>query len=250
MNVIRVIDLELTGFDPPASVCDVGWIDLVDAPPQPADEAMDWAFGALHGVLTNPGHPIPPETSAIHHIVDADVADATPWEAAAQFLARCAPPTIYAAHNARSEQKWITTEITGGRPWICTYKCALRLWPEAPAYSNQALRYWRSLKVDPAIANGAHRAGPDAYVTAHLLRDMLMQPGVTVEQLIQWSSEPALLTKCNMGSWRGRRWAEVDEPSFFRWILDRDFDEDLKFTARYYLNKLLLVDQADQEDAA
>ena len=34
----------------------------------------------------------------------------------------------------------------------------------------------------------AHRAGPDAYVTAHHLRDMLNE--VSVEQLLSWSKEP------------------------------------------------------------
>jgi hypothetical protein len=26
-------------------------------------------------------------------------------------------------------------------PWICTYKCALRVWPDLDGHSNQELRY-------------------------------------------------------------------------------------------------------------
>jgi exodeoxyribonuclease X len=26
-------------------------------------------------------------------------------------------------------------------PWICSYKCALRVWPELDGHSNQELRY-------------------------------------------------------------------------------------------------------------
>ena len=72
---------------------------------------------------------------------------------------------------------------------MCTYKCALRLWPELPSHSNQVIRYERRPHVlDRALGLPAHRAGPDAYVTAHHLRDMLDLVGL--EQLIAWSAEP------------------------------------------------------------
>ena len=48
----------------------------------------------------------------------------------------------------------------------------------------------------------AHRAGPDAYVTAHHLRDMLNE--ATVEQLLEWSREPGLLPRVPAGPARGR----------------------------------------------
>jgi len=35
------------------------------------------------------------------------------------------------------------------------------------------LRYWRNLVLDPALAMPPHRAGPDAYVTACLLAELL-----------------------------------------------------------------------------
>jgi exodeoxyribonuclease X len=35
---------------------------------------------ALHGGLVKPPVPIPAETSAVHHIIDADVATAPTWE--------------------------------------------------------------------------------------------------------------------------------------------------------------------------
>ena len=51
----------------------------------------------------------------------------------------------------------------------------LRAWPDAPGHSNQVLRYWRQVDRNayPRIPREAHRALPDAIVTAFLLRDLL-----------------------------------------------------------------------------
>jgi exodeoxyribonuclease X len=234
--IIRVFDLETTGFSPPAKVCEIGWHDLQAIGPDLAD-SIRWSIGSQRGsILVNPGIPIPPEVSAVHHIIDEDVTDCVSWEMACEgFFPPKDEVVCYAAHNIKMERQWITDELTGGRPWVCTYKGALRVWPEAPSHSNQALRYWRRpVGLSREFAAGAHRAGPDAYVTAHLLLDLLDH--ASLEQLIAWSTQPALLSRCHIGAWRGRSWSEVDS-GFIRWVLDRDFDEDVKFTCRRWLEQ-------------
>ena len=78
---------------------------------------------------------------------------------------RAAGVDVFVAHKWAFEAQWLEEHLQG-RPAICTYKAALRLWPEAPGYSNQVLRYWlRPKDLNPAVASGAHRALPDAYVT-------------------------------------------------------------------------------------
>lgn len=235
--LIRVLDLETTGFTPPEhAVCEIGWADLRTESRDLAGAPTGWEVTESTGEkYVNPGRPIPPESSAIHHILDEDVANADPWDVVwpSVLFSGDMDCVAYAAHNAKFERQWITDEITSGRPWICTYKCALRLWSDAPGHSNQCLRYWRK----PAglyrwAVENAHRAGDDAYVTAFLLRDMLQE--ATVAQLVQWSSEPALQVRCHIGSWRGRLWSEVDT-GFLHWLLARDFDEDIHFTARHHL---------------
>jgi exodeoxyribonuclease X len=115
-----------------------------------------------------------------------------------------------AAHRAAFEQRWCTPAFTGGTAWICTYKCALRVWPDSPTHSNQGLRYWRRPEgLHRPASLPAHRAGPDAYVTAHHLRDMLALLGVA--QLLAWSAEPALLPRVPFGIHRKRRWEELDD---------------------------------------
>jgi hypothetical protein len=48
--------------------------------------------------------------------------------------------------------------------------------------------------LDPTVANMAHRALPDAYVTALILRELL--DSATVEGLTAWTREPVLLPRC------------------------------------------------------
>ena len=225
---LRVIDLETTGDSfSNGGVVELGWQDVA----QGADGG--WSLsGGPQALLVQPGFPISAVTSAIHHIVDEDVVGAPAWGQAAPPVLQEAGLVALAAHRAAFEQRWCTPQLSGRARWICTYKCALRLWPDAPSHSNQGLRYWRRpAGLDRALGLPAHRAGPDAYVTAHHLRDMLALAGV--EQLLAWSAEPALLVRVPSGALRGRRWEELDEAQLRR-VLAGEFGQnpDMIFTAR------------------
>ena len=139
-QIIRVIDLETTGNAPPAhGVCEVGWQDVALQPDG------RWELEGEGGqMFVNPGRPIPPITQAVHHILDEWVADAPWWQDAARRVLDPYPRRVaLAAHRADFEQQFCTANLTHGADWICTWKCALRLWPDSPAFSNQVLRYWR-----------------------------------------------------------------------------------------------------------
>ncbi len=224
---LRVIDLETTGNNTAdGGVVEIGWQDVIG-------DAETWQLdGPPQATLINPGKPITPNTAAIHHIIDADVADAPGFQRAAPDILRAAPgpaPVALAAHRAAFEQRWCTPNLTGGRRWICTYKCALRLWPDAPTHSNQGLRYWRMpADLDRATGLPAHRAGPDAYVTAHHLRDMLALAGLPT--LLAWSAEPALLVRVPFGPFRGRRWDELDDAALEQVVSGGN--ADVAFTLR------------------
>jgi exodeoxyribonuclease X len=229
---IRVVDLETTGSRPPAhDVCEVGWQDVALGPDG------RWALDevARGARFVNPGRPIPPVTMAVHHIVDADVADAPFWRAVAPTVLRSPGDVLaLAAHRASFEQRFCTPDLSGGARWICTWKCALRLWPGSPSFSNQVLRYWRMpAGLDRATGLPVHRAFPDAYVTAHHLRDMLNE--TSVEQLLAWSAEPGLLPRVPAGPDRGRYWAELDGETLRRFAADRD--EDVRFSAATELRR-------------
>ena len=231
LSRIRVIDLETTGSRPPAhDVCEIGWQDVV------LGEDGRWEVNDARGArLVNPGRPIPPVTMAVHHIIDSDVAGAPFWRDIASAILRPEGGALaLAAHRAAFEQRFCTPHYSGGARWICTWKCALRLWPGSPSFSNQVLRYWRMpAGLDRATGLPVHRAMPDAYVTAHHLRDMLNE--ASVAQLLAWSDEPGLLPRVPAGPERGRAWSELDADSLHRFAADRD--EDVRFSATSELRR-------------
>lgn len=240
MHRIRVIDLETLFAEPqPNGIVEVGYTDVVSTGEDLLGGPTNWAVDIGAGFLLDPMQPIPPETSAIHHIIDEDVIGAPNW----RDILPCVFGTevcAYAAHGAKFEKEWISNEITGSTPWIDTYRCSLRLHPDAPSHSNNGMRYYlRPEGLQRNLAVPAHRAQPDSYVTAHLVRDFL-NAGHSVAQLVKWSDEPALLPRCKIGKWRndgkGTPWTEVDS-GFLKWMLDKDFDEDTVFTARYHLDQ-------------
>lgn len=189
-----------------------------------------WSLGPDTGArFVNPGRPISAETMAIHHILDTHVADAQLWRAVAPEILR--PPggvLALAAHRAAFEQRWCRPSLTGGADWICTWKCALRIWPELPRHSNQMLRYQRrpeGLVHERGLP--AHRAQPDAYVTAHHLRDLLN--AASLEQLIAWSREPGLLPRVPAGDDRGKAWGDISDAALR--ALAQARDPDVRFSA-------------------
>jgi exodeoxyribonuclease X len=172
----------------------------------------------------------------VHHISDEDVAKAKSWDAVCStFFDRenFSDIVAFAAHNAAFDQQWLPPDLLGNLPLICTYKAALHIWPDAPRHTNQVLRYWLNLDMDRSLADRAHRAMPDAYVTAHLLREILKH--ATMEELIRWTNQPALLPKVTFGKYRGQTWTDVP-PDYLQWILrQQDMNEDVVHTARHYL---------------
>ena len=220
---VRVIDLETAG-NGPHDVCEIGWQDV--------SRGSDgcWRIDEERGAFfVNPGRPISPDTMAIHHIRDDDVVGATFWKDIAPSVLRPeGGVSALAAHRAAFEQRYCTSRLSGGASWICTWKCALRLWPHLPRFSNQLLRYQRMPEgLVHEIGLPAHRAMPDAYVTAHHLRDMLNQ--ASLEELLAWSREPGLLPRVPSGPDRGKSWDQLGTAALRE--LARDRDVDLRFSA-------------------
>ncbi|EEW57352.1 exodeoxyribonuclease 10 [Ruegeria sp. TrichCH4B] len=230
-KIIRVIDYETTGTqeDENAQVIEFGRVDV----------DLD-TLGIVNPfrALAKPSEPIPPVTMAVHHITDTDVADAPPpgqvWQ---PFWDGCRSEDYVAAHNAKFEQYF---HDGNGRKWICTYKSALVVWPDAPSHGNQALRYWLGIdnihpSFDRDAAQPPHRALPDAYVTAHILLELLKHK--TPEELVQISEYPALLTTLRFGKHKGMKYSEAPT-DYLDWIVNKsDLDEDTKFSSRYWLKK-------------
>jgi exodeoxyribonuclease X len=259
---IRVIDFE-TGAAA-TEVCngaiEIGVIDIVaktfDLLGAPVTWSIDQASAWRSFISIK--QPIQPDYAAIHQIEDADLVGAPTWEGAITLLSMTENPfedrevVAFAAHGADTE-KGLLGEMATGIEWIDSYKVAVRLWPDCPSHSNQCLRHF--LRV-PGIPREdllpAHRALPDSRVTALTLLAALnghaLNEPNTVERMIEWSNQPALLPRCKIGEWRGADkrgtvWRNVDA-GFLHWILSKDFDADTVFTVRHELARR----EADQRE--
>jgi len=223
-SVIRIFDIETTGVSKDDDrIIEIAAYDL---------NQFDGSITFAGAQLCNPGRAIPPEASAIHHLIDTDVENEPLF---GQVWKDFSPPeiTVYAAHNSEFEASFLPTPA--GVDWICTFKAALHAWPDAPGHNNQALRYWRGLDArdgfDRKVASMAHRAGPDAYVTAHLLGDLLKIASVT--QLITCTKQPKRYPVLSFGKHRGMKWADVPG-DYLAWLRDgtHEMDADWRHCAR------------------
>jgi len=226
--VLRIIDIETTGEDPAVDgIIEIASVDAVrhGKPTRPVQ------------CLVNPGMAISPLASAVHHIVDADVRNALPID---KVISNFAGADVYVAHNRQFEQEFLSPHL-GDVVWLCTYRCALRLWPNLPKHSLQALRYQLGYArpfdlTDAELA--PHRALPDCYVTAAVLIALLnkaQEDGVDFKTLLSWSAEPPLMAVFSSGMHRGERFDAVDR-SYLQWIIDKsNLDDGAKFSARYWL---------------
>jgi exodeoxyribonuclease X len=229
MSVLRVIDIETTGWAPPAEIIEVGHMDLIQTP------NGGWEIGNGGSSLYRALRGITPETMAVHHITEEMVESA---EVCSPLNLRTAlmqgiEPDVFVAHNCAFERVFIEDDATGGRPWICTQKCALRVWPEAVGHSNQVLRYWLGLSLDVERAMPPHRALPDAFVTAHILKRLL--EGAPVEQLIAWTAEPKFLPRMPFGKHKNARWGDIPT-DYLSWMTRQtDMDADVVWCAQQEL---------------
>lgn len=210
---VAVCDTETTGVDPKTcKVCEVALFN--------PDFNIEWC------TLVDPECPIPHETSAIHHICDADVEGYGNWESAKAVVLetmRNNGITILAAHNAEYDSTVVNLPDS---IWICTYKCALRQWPDAPSHKNEVLKYWLGLGDRGRNFNhAAHSALHDCKTTALLLNELLKyQP---LETLVQWSKEPKMFAKIAFGKHAGKKWEEIDL-GYLQWICKQaDMDKDV-----------------------
>jgi exodeoxyribonuclease X len=207
--IIRPCDTETTGKEPTDEVIEIGWHEIRDG----------HLYTTGRRTFVKPARPIPASASAVHHITDADVADAPPWNEAWRIMVDLKDDGAelkFAAHVASFERQYLDPVIKAD--WICTWKCALRKWPHLESHALQALRYALDLPADPMLAMPPHRALPDAYVCGLLVLELLKTE--TVETLVAWSEEPPVFTKFDFGKFKGQPLSAADD-SWIDWYLNK-----------------------------
>lgn len=231
-TLFRVIDFETTGFPPEAGIVEIGWCDVTRQVKNlgTEDQTYEYSVGGWESELVNPGRKIETAAKAVHHILDEDLIGKRSPELLLTELRK--DVDYFVAHNAKFEKEFFQPE----QPWICTLKAAYRLCPKAPNHQNQTIRYFLNTPVNREEATHTHRAGPDAYVTAHTLAKFL--GAVKPELLVQWESEPPLFPYCPIGKERGKAWSDVDQ-GFLSWMCFKapNLEEDIKWNALREFNR-------------
>ena len=255
--LIRCLDVETTGLDP--AVHRVVEIATVDVTVEPIpDQHPLVTRGEMWSSLVNPGHEIPPQASAVHDITDEMVTTA-PKIFDLFPIVQKGPPDYYCAYNSRFDQQFVPLLIA--KPWLDTYRIALWLWPSAPEHKLATLRYWLKLKLglfdegegDSMIRrrnNRSHTALWDAYVCAAVLR-RAFTAGATIEQMVEVSSQPALLPRLTFGEHAMKPIEDIPR-SYLDWILSprgiKD-NEDVAHTAFAELQRRRNLDKLENRPA-
>ncbi len=222
MNLLNakpmVIDFETSGLDPETSAAvEVATVILNN--------------GTLEkcATLINPGVPIEPEASAVHHIIAADVVNAPRWpEVRGHVLEQ--DFDVIVAHNAAFDMTYLAKDggLPEGKPILCTWRMARKLLPDMPTYSNMALHYRLGL---PGRPTESHRAMSDALVTMGLYRHLLgvaaqtsKTPGeIDTKAFVDWVNGPMMEKKIRFGKYRDELWADIArrDPGYLKWVRDK-----------------------------
>lgn len=233
--ILRCIDLETTGLEPPAYPIEFGCCDVRLDP-------LDVGFAESFLFNPKPGEKIPSSAMAVHHITNEMLAepDVLGRDLAVEKITEAlGEPAVVAivAHQARFERQWLNAMT--GKPWICTWKVACNQFPDLAEHNLQFIRY--EFGLDKQLPEGEshhylmppHRAAPDALLCALLVAHFLAH-GITVQQMIEISGRPCLLPRVTFGKHIGQKWHEVPS-SYLDWVIKNiQDDEDVQFTARYW----------------
>jgi exodeoxyribonuclease X len=247
---LAVYDTETTGAEETDQVCELGIVTLIREETKKRGVHVYENHGRWSSLI-RPTCSMTVFGRAAHHISDDELNES--WTMSELLVRRGLPEfmgdVVGVAHNLEFDsrmmcQSGVPKEFMPKRN-ICTWKCAQHLYPDAPRYSNQILRYWLGIIVPQMLTLPPHRALPDAVVTAGIVTAMLASH--TVEELIELTSKPVLLKTCHMGEHAGKPWKEVDI-GFLRWIVskgprrtnpkggrDIGFDDDIMYTVKHWI---------------
>ena len=245
MTFCIVLDLETTGLDPAKdAVVEVAAVPLVFSDDKVGGTG-DWFVLPGATSLVAPGRRVPPEARAVHHLSDAELRGAPQLpQALALVLSKVDQRgelcEALVAHNSPFDRGFIGQYFPSNIPWLDTWRLAMHIYPDAPSFGNQTLRYHLGLQVDAARdTNGdaypPHRALYDATVTAYILQRMLETH--TVAELLELQDRPALQRICRFGKHRGTAWSDVPR-DYLKWVVTQDnppFEGDVLHTCRFWL---------------
>lgn len=211
----------------------------------------NYELGVPESWFIDPGRPIPPEASAVHHLVDEDLVGAQTLEELWPHVAERIGDGVVVAHNAQFDIGMLPQ--LKDRPYICTLRLARHLWQKGDlndrgfplaAHQQQVLRYWLGLKVDTQ-GLAAHRAAADILVTGQLLNEQIklyLQCGGEddLDALIEFINRPIEITKLPFGKYSGEPMSKIPS-DYLEYLIEKSatgkpLDDDLKASIKRELD--------------
>jgi exodeoxyribonuclease X len=223
-----VLDTETSDLDPAkgATILELAWMTVENADNK-------WKATSAYETYIQYDGPINPHAQASHHISPQCLKAPraiTRNDAVGNLLQGLEADTFMVAHNVEFDSKFLPEVIHNH--WICTYRSAKKIWPQAPGYSNQVLRYWLGIDPDLSLAptvrpRAPHQALYDVATTTGILLKMLEKHSPV--ELLQLSG-PTLLKTIEFGKHKGTPFDMVPR-DYLAWLRGQsNLDSDLKFT--------------------
>lgn len=215
-----VVDVETSGLTKDDKVIEVAAVRFEHGSPREG----------FH-TLVNPRRSINCEASAAHHITSDDLANAPFMEEVEGPLREFVGDDVVVAHNAAFDRGHLSA--LQDRLWICSYRLARHLWPDAPRYKNWVLLYWLGAAAQYLKGMSAHRALADCLATGLVFQrelrayDMRFGHGLSnLNEVAEFARGPIRVERLRyFDKYRNQRIAEIPT-SYLQWVLDRAAQAD------------------------
>lgn len=207
------------------------------------DPVLDKSFVEL----VNPGQPIPPEASAIHHISDEMVADKPSFsEIGKKFVEFCSGDVVLIAHNNDSfDLQFLKMEFSRNNlefpdwKFLDTLKWARRYRPDLPRHTLQFLREIYGIE-----ANNAHRALDDVIVLHKVFNYMI--DDLSIEEVISLMSVKKDVKVMPFGKHQGKLLKDIPA-DYVCWLAENGaLDKPENASLRQGLEKAGLLTQGSK----
>ena len=212
-------DVETTGVSTTDRVVEVAWAILSED-----FDILDEGYS-----LINPLMPIPAGASAVHHIVNKDVADAPTID---QYFGDVlgnrlgSMDVVLVAHNSAFDYRYLSPYLPEGTPQMCTLRLARKLYPDLDNHKLGTIVYALELDVKK---DRFHSADGDMAVLSALLGKMSEDFGYTLWDLFELANTPIQMTKIGFGKHKGTPLKNLPH-SYVDWLLNKadNLDPDLR----------------------
>lgn len=245
------VDVETTGLDP--ARCEI--IELAMVPFTYGLDGRIYAVGEPFHQLREPGHPIPPEVTALTGLTDEMVAGKAIDPAAVTAFA--APAALVVAHNAAFDRRFLERFCAtfSTKPWACSMTQVA--WQDA-GFEGVKLAY---LAAGAGFFYEKHRAVHDCLAAVELLARPLPDGRPALQQLLDQARRPSWRIWAENSPYdlkdalkaRGYRWNGEANGAPRAWyvdVADADREAELAFLkAEIYRGEIdLLVRRIDAYD--